>query len=81
MRQVVIDIPEQILIAEKVDEISFAHEMCVLSAVKLYELGRLTSGRAAELAGMPRVEFLMTLQRYKIFPLESELRELEMQYA
>lgn len=35
MRQVVIDIPEQILIAEKVDEISFAHEMCVLSAVKL----------------------------------------------
>lgn len=80
-RQVVIEIPEKILIAEKMDEVSFAHEMCVLAAVKLYELGRLTSGRAAELAGMPRVEFLMILKQYKIFPLESELRDLEIQHA
>jgi predicted HTH domain antitoxin len=43
----------------------------------LYELGRLSSGRAAELAGMPRVEFLLTLSRYKVFPFEAELRELE----
>lgn len=58
------------------------HMKCVCCPLSnSYELGRLTSGRAAELAGMPRVEFLMTLQRYKIFPLESELRELEMQHA
>ena len=80
-RQIVINVPEKVLLAEKTDEISFAHEMCVLSAVKLYELGRLTSGRAAELAGMPRVEFLMTLGRYKVFPLESELKDLENQHA
>jgi predicted HTH domain antitoxin len=40
-------------------------------------LGRLSSGRAAELAGMPRVEFLLTLGRYKVFPFEAELREPE----
>lgn len=51
--------------------------MRILAAVKLYELGRLSSGRAAELAGMPRVEFLLTLERYKVFPLEVELRDLE----
>jgi len=33
-------------------------------------------GRAAELAGMPRVEFPLTLGRYKVFPFEAELREL-----
>jgi predicted HTH domain antitoxin len=76
-RHISIEIPESILIAEKTDEISFARELRVLAAVKLYEMGRLSSGRAAELAGMPRVEFLMNLGRYKVFPLDSELNDLE----
>ena len=63
-RQIVINVPEQVLLAEKTDETSFARELAILAAVKLYELGRLSSGRAAELAGMPRVEFLLTLGRY-----------------
>ena len=58
-RQIVINVPEQVLLAEKTDETSFARELAILAAVKLYELGRLSSGRAAELAGMPRVEFLL----------------------
>jgi predicted HTH domain antitoxin len=76
-RKVVIDVPEKVLLAEKADEVSFANELRLLAAIKLYELGRLSSGRAAELAGMPRVEFLLTLGRYKVFPFESELRDLE----
>ena len=80
-RQIVIDVPEKILLAEKTDATSFANEVRLLAAIKLYELGRLSSGRAAELAGMPRVEFLLTLGRYKVFPFESELRDLEKQNA
>ena len=76
-RQIVIDIPEKVLLAEKTDETTFARELRTLAAVKLYELGRLSSGRAAELAGMSRVEFLLELGRYKVFPLEAELRDLE----
>jgi predicted HTH domain antitoxin len=76
-RQIVIDVPEMVLLAEKTDEISFARELRMLAAVKLYELGRLSSGRAAELAGVPRVEFLLGLGRYKVFPFEAELRDLE----
>lgn len=76
-RQLVIEVPEKVLLAEKTDEVSFARELRMLAAVKLYELGRLSSGRAAELAGMPRVEFLMSLGRYKVFPLEAELLDLE----
>jgi len=66
-----------VLLAEKTDESTFARELRVLAAVKLYELGRLSSGRASELAGMSRVEFLLALGQYKVFPLESELVDLE----
>ena len=78
-RQIVLDIPEKILLAEKTDEASFAQELRILAAVKLYELGRLSSGRAAELAGMSRVEFLFTSGRYKVFPFQAELHDLENQ--
>jgi predicted HTH domain antitoxin len=77
LRQITIDIPEKVLLAEKSDEIAFGQEMRVLAVVKLYELGRLSSGRAADLAGMTRVEFLLTLGKYKVFPLLDELEELE----
>jgi len=80
-KQVVIDIPEKVLLAEKTDINTFGRELRILAAVKLYELGRLTSGRAAELAGMPRVEFLLTLGHYKVFPFEAELNDLEENYV
>ncbi len=80
-RQITINVPEKILLAAKTDESSFARELRILAAVKLYELGRLSSGRAAELAGMPRVEFLLELGRYKVFPFEAELRDLERGHA
>ncbi|MBC7228049.1 MAG: UPF0175 family protein [Thermoflexales bacterium] len=80
-RQITIQVPEKVLLAEKVDEEEFAREILVLAAVKLYEIGRLSSGRAAELAGMSRVEFLLSLGKYKVFPFEAELRELEAAHA
>ncbi len=81
MRQLLIEVPEKVLLAEKKDEDAFAREMRILSAVKLYELGRLSSGRAAELAGMSRVEFLLELGRYQVFPFEDELQDLERERA
>ncbi len=76
-RKIAVDIPESVLLAEKTDERLFARELRMLAAVKLYELGRLSSGRAAELAGMARVEFLLEIARYQVFPLEAELSDLE----
>jgi predicted HTH domain antitoxin len=81
MRQITIDVPEKILLAEKSDEATFGQELRLLAAIKLFELGRLSSGRAAELAGMSRVEFLLTLGKYKVFPLLDELDDLEREHG
>lgn len=80
-RRIAISVPEKVLLAEKTDEKAFAGELRMLAAVKLYELGRLSSGRAAELAGMARVEFLLSLGRYRVFPLDAELDDLERGHA
>ncbi|MFY9822370.1 MAG: UPF0175 family protein [Thermoanaerobaculia bacterium] len=49
-----------------------------MAAVKLFELGKLSSGGAAHLAGMARVEFLLGLRRFQVPPFqmtEEELRQ------
>ena len=79
-KQVMVEIPEKVLLASKMDADAFAGEMQILTAVKLYELGRLSSGRAAELAGIPRVEFLLKLGEYQVFPLMAELDDLECRF-
>jgi predicted HTH domain antitoxin len=76
-QQVILDIPDKVLLAEKMDAASFAREIRLLAAIKLYEIGRLSSGRAADLAGLSRVEFLLALERYQVFPLQAELNDLE----
>lgn len=44
----------------------FSLEARLLLAAKLYELGKLTAGQAAQLCGRGRVDFLVTLSRLGI---------------
>jgi predicted HTH domain antitoxin len=55
----------------------FERELRFLVSAKLYEMGRISSGRAAELIGIDRVEFLEDLGRYRISVLNYSLEELE----
>lgn len=76
MSAVQLDIPEETLISLKTDAESFAQDLKLLAAVKLFELGKLSSGRAAQLAGVSRVEFLMLLGRYGVSPFQLTEEEL-----
>jgi len=55
----------------------FEQEIRFLVAAKLYELGHISSGRAADLAGLGRVSFLQNLSRYRISVFNYSLEELE----
>ncbi len=41
-------------------------QVLLMAALKMFELGKLSSGKAAELAGMSRVEFLDACGRYRV---------------
>jgi predicted HTH domain antitoxin len=70
MTTVEIQVPEAVLISLKEMPESIVQELRMLAAVKLFELGKLSSGRAAELAGLSRVAFLMALGRYCVSLLQ-----------
>lgn len=38
----------------------------LMAALKMFELGKISSGKAAELAGMSRIQFFETCSRYHI---------------
>ena len=58
------DIPDALLSALGIDVAAASGELRFAAAVKLYELGRLSSGAAAQLAGVPRVGFLAKLGEF-----------------
>ena len=53
----------------------FTQEMRV-AAVKWYELGRVSQGRAAEIAGSTRAAFIDALSRYRVSPFQYTAEEL-----
>ncbi len=77
MSTISLEIPEEVLISLKETPETLQRELPLLAAVKLFELGKLSSGRAAQLAGMSRVEFLMLLGRYQVSPFALNAEELE----
>ena len=66
MDRIMVEIPEESLLALKVSGPAMAGELLMAAAVKLYELGKLSSGAAARLAGVPRVVFLSKLADYDV---------------
>ena len=65
-----IDIPKQMLDQLHMEPGEFASTMKAMTALKMYELGRLSSREAAALAGVSRGEFLQLLRTHQIPPFE-----------
>jgi predicted HTH domain antitoxin len=83
MPTISIQCPDSVLISLKESPEEFAKEATKVLAVKLYEMGKLSSGRAAEFAGMSRISFLQILAEFgtPIFDLTKDELERDLNNA
>jgi predicted HTH domain antitoxin len=75
MSQITLQIPDELLLALHWTEAGNALRMT--AAVKLFELGHISSGAAAKLAGLPRVLFLTKLADYGVDTFSLTKEELQ----
>ena len=66
MSQIVLDVSTETLLALKLPLEKAGETLLLAAAVKFFELGRLSSGAAARLAGLPRTVFLSRLADYGV---------------
>ena len=76
MGEISLNVPEESLVALKLPREAAGAELRLAAAVKLYELGRLSSGAAASLAGVPRTVFLSRLADYGVVTFRASAEEL-----
>jgi len=60
---------------------ALGRELLLAASIKLYELGRLSSGAAAELAGVPKPVFLAKLSDYGVCTFDLSKEELQREIA
>ncbi|MBC8486014.1 MAG: UPF0175 family protein [Bacteroidetes bacterium] len=80
-RQISISYPETLAFLLKMGTNEFESEMKTISLVKLYELGKISSGFASKLLSITRIDFLELLERYNVSYFHKGLEnELESDY-
>ena len=81
MRTIEIKYPETIPAVLNLSPETFEKEAKFGLAVKLYEMGRLTSGQAAQMAGVSHATFLLECRRYGAASVEWDQAEIDAEFA
>lgn len=81
MKTITIEYSESIPAVLNISPEIFEKEAKIALAVKLYELGRLTSGQAAKLAGVTRIAFLLTCRQYDAASVEWDQSEIKAEFS
>jgi predicted HTH domain antitoxin len=71
---------DSILAAWNASRMDFEGEARKALAVKMFEIGRLTSGQAAEMAGVSRVDFLLDCHKLGAFSVQWDNEELASEF-
>lgn len=73
MAQIIsVDYPDYLANSMRMSKSEFGREIKLYSLVKLFELGKVSSGTAAKVLELSRVEFLELLVKYSVSFLSSD---------
>ena len=71
-----IEMNDDVFPALQAEPEQMAREMQLISAVKWYELGRVSQSKAAEIAGLSRAAFIAALSRFGVSPFQETADEI-----
>jgi len=78
-RIIQVSYPESLAHYLRLVDTDFKNEIKTVSLIKLYEIGKISSGTAAKILGISRIEFLQRLGKYQVslfnYKDESELTD------
>jgi predicted HTH domain antitoxin len=70
--QLVLDLPETVFSSLRMSPSEYVEEMRRAAAVKWYEMRRISQGKAAELCGVSRAQFIGILGDYRVSILQDD---------
>lgn len=81
MTQIIVRIPEATPVALGINPERVGEALLLAAAVQWYESGRLSSGAAAELAGLPKPVFVERLKDFGVPAFRQSEEELREEFA
>jgi len=77
MAQLTVNLPDDLARSVRLSDAELEAQVKLMAALKMFELGKLSSGKAAELAGLSRRDFLDACARYRVSVANLPAEDLE----
>jgi predicted HTH domain antitoxin len=81
MNTLTVHYPESLPDSARLSRREFENTMRFALAAKLFELGRISSGQAAQLIPMDRYTFIKTLEKAEVAAIQWDVEEFESEVA
>ena len=76
MTTIPVELPDDALAALRLSPDEFAREILIAAAIHWFQRGIISQGKAAQIAGLPRADFIDELARRKIDVTQVNLTDL-----
>ena len=77
MKRITVELPEDVFSTLRRSPDEVAQEVKLAAAIDWYRRGLVSQGRAAEIAGIPRADFIDALAARRIEPVQVDLEALD----